>query len=101
MLSVSDFSAAIKAKALELGFDACGIAPATNLPELEYFKEWVYQGRAWNEQYLLRAFLMNNRDYRIELFTAWLWNMKTELIRTKMPMCGRGGGGQIWLRKLM
>jgi predicted O-methyltransferase YrrM len=67
---------------------------------LEYPQDWFEEGRAWNEQYLLRAFLMNNRDYRIELFTAWLWNMRHELIRERMPMCARGGGGQMWLRKL-
>lgn len=67
---------------------------------LEYPRDWFEEGRAWNEQYLLRAFLMNNRDYRIELFTAWLWNMKNQLIGERMPMCARGGGGQMWLRKL-
>ena len=67
---------------------------------LEYPRDWLEEGRAWNEQYLLRAFLMNNVAYRIELFTAWLWNMKHELIRLRMPMCARGGGGQMWLRKL-
>ena len=67
---------------------------------LEYPRDWLEEGRAWNEQYLLRAFLMNNAAYRIELFTSWLWNAKHELIRTRMPMCARGGGGQVWLRKL-
>jgi predicted O-methyltransferase YrrM len=67
---------------------------------LEYPREWFEEGRAWNEQYLLRAFLMHNRDYRIELFSAWLWNTNHGSIREKMPLCGRGGGGQMWLRKL-
>ncbi len=67
---------------------------------LEYPRDWLEEGRAWNEQYLLRAFLMNNRDYRIELFSAWLWNQRHDLIRERMPMCARGGGGQMWLRKL-
>ena len=67
---------------------------------LEYPRDWLEEGRAWNEQYLLRAFLMNNATYRIELFTAWLWNRRHELIRTRMPLCARGGGGQMWLRKL-
>ena len=66
----------------------------------EYPREWFNEGRAWNEQYLLRAFLMHNRDYRIELFTGWLFNTKHEVIREKMPLCARGGGGQLWLRKL-
>ncbi|MDB6093834.1 MAG: hypothetical protein JWM32_1396 [Verrucomicrobia bacterium] len=67
---------------------------------LEYPRDWLEEGRAWNEQYLLRAFLINNPKYRIELFTAWLWNHRTDLIREKMPMCAGGGGGQMWLRKL-
>src|ERR1017187_3178032 len=41
---------------------------------LEYPREWLDEGRAWNEQYLLRAFLMHNTAYRIELFTGWLFN---------------------------
>ncbi|MBL9189236.1 MAG: class I SAM-dependent methyltransferase [Opitutaceae bacterium] len=68
---------------------------------LEYPREWLDEGRAWNEQYLLRAFLMNNRDYRIELFTGWLFNTRHAWFREHMPLCARGGGGQIWLRKLV
>ena len=34
-------SIAIKRKALELGFDACGIAPADAHPELQFFREWL------------------------------------------------------------
>jgi hypothetical protein len=67
---------------------------------LEYPRDWLEEGRAWNEQYLLRAFLMNNRAYRMELFSAWLWNQRHDLIRDRMPLCARGGGGQMWLRKL-
>jgi len=67
---------------------------------LEYPRDWLEAGRAWNEQYLLRAFLMHNPAYRIELFTAWLWNARHGLICERMPMCARGGGGQLWLRKL-
>lgn len=67
---------------------------------LDYPRDWLEEGRAWNEQYLLRAFLMNNTAYRMELFSAWLWNQKSQLIQDRMPMCARGGGGQMWLRKL-
>lgn len=67
---------------------------------LEYPPEWFAEGRAWNEQYLLRAFLMNNAAYRIELFTGWLFNTRHAWFREHMPLCARGGGGQIWLRKL-
>ena len=66
---------------------------------LEYPREWYEEGRAWNEQYLLRAFLMYNRAFRIVLFTGWLFNTRYEFFRERMPLCARGGGGQIWLRK--
>ncbi|MES2697087.1 MAG: class I SAM-dependent methyltransferase [Verrucomicrobiota bacterium] len=67
---------------------------------LEYPKEWYAEGRAWNEQYLLRALLMYNSAFRIELFTGWLFNTRHEWFREHMPLCARGGGGQIWLRKI-
>ncbi len=64
---------------------------------LEYPPEWYAEGRAWNEQYLLRAFLMYNRAFRIELFTGWLFDREQAFFREHMPLCARGGGGQIWL----
>ena len=67
---------------------------------LEYPREWLDEGRAWNEQYLLRAFLMHNAAYRIELFTGWLFNTRHAWFREHMPVCARGGGGMMWLRKL-
>lgn len=67
---------------------------------LEYPRHWLDEGRAWNEQYVLRAFLMYNPAWRIELFTAWLWNTQHRLIAERMPLCARGGGGQMWLRKM-
>ncbi len=67
---------------------------------LDYPRDWLEQGRAWNEQYLLRAFLMYNAAWRIELFTTWLAITRGDFIREKMPQCTRGGGGQMWLRKL-
>lgn len=67
---------------------------------LEYPREWHDEGRAWNEQYLLRAFLMYNPAFRIELLTGWIFNTRREWLQAHMPLCARGGGGQIWLRKL-
>jgi hypothetical protein len=66
---------------------------------LEYPREWLDEGRAWNEQYVLRAFLMYNRAFEIALFTAWLFDTQNAFFRERMPLCARGGGGQIWLRK--
>src|SRR5712691_7991098 len=45
----------VKARARELGFDACGIAPATTLPELDFFPEWIARGYAGSMAYLERS----------------------------------------------
>jgi epoxyqueuosine reductase len=54
-LSVSELPRALKEKAFELGFDACGIAPATAIPELAFFKEWLARGYAGEMAYLERS----------------------------------------------
>jgi epoxyqueuosine reductase len=48
-------SADIKAKARELGFDACGIAPAGDLPELAFLREWLARGYAATMAYMHRS----------------------------------------------
>jgi len=48
-------SAEIKAKARSLGFDACGIAPAANHPELHFYREWLDRGYAGEMAYLHRS----------------------------------------------
>src|SRR6202521_3557248 len=45
----------IKAHARELGFDACGIAPAGDLPELRCFPDWIARGYAGSMAYLERS----------------------------------------------
>lgn len=48
-------AATIKARALELGFDLCGIAPVDAFPELRYFQEWLDRGYAGEMHYLARS----------------------------------------------
>jgi epoxyqueuosine reductase len=48
-------SAEIKAKAAELGFDLCGIAPAEAHAELRFFREWLDRGYAGEMHYLQRT----------------------------------------------
>jgi epoxyqueuosine reductase len=49
-----ELSDKIKAKALELGFDLVGIAPAALHPESGYFLEWLGRGFAGEMRYLER-----------------------------------------------
>jgi len=48
-------SESIKAKALELGFDLCGIASAESFAELSFFEEWLRKGYAGEMAYLTRS----------------------------------------------
>ncbi len=48
-------SADIKAKASEIGFDLCGVAPAAAVPELAYLREWIDRGYAGAMAYMPRT----------------------------------------------
>jgi hypothetical protein len=63
----------------------------------EYPRPWVDQGRSWNEAYVLRAFLMFNREFEIVL-----WN---GCLRVHRPDAFEGlpklfGGSQLWFRRV-
>jgi predicted O-methyltransferase YrrM len=82
----------------------------------EYPKEWIYEGRAWNEAYMLRAFLQYNDSFEIILFNSFLEDTHEEWFKKNMPLCltlhekrkNKNGdayflpnrGQSIWLRKL-
>ncbi|MGE0814834.1 MAG: tRNA epoxyqueuosine(34) reductase QueG [Vicinamibacterales bacterium] len=46
---------AIKARAREIGFDLCGIAPATGMPELGRIHAWIARGHQGEMVYLERS----------------------------------------------
>ena len=48
-------SSAVKARARELGFDLCGIAPATGMAELARIHDWIGRGHAGEMRYLERS----------------------------------------------
>jgi epoxyqueuosine reductase len=62
-------SESIKAKAREVGFDACGIAPASDHSELKFFTEWLARGFAGSMSYLSRS-AERRRDVRNVLPSA-------------------------------
>jgi predicted O-methyltransferase YrrM len=66
----------------------------------EYPQEWVFSGRAWNEDYLLRAFLQYNSAFRILLFSTFLARFHADRLQALMPLCLKNPGGNIWLEKL-
>ena len=48
-------SSSIKAKARDLGFDLCGIAPADSFPELAFLREWLERGYAGTMEWMARS----------------------------------------------
>jgi predicted O-methyltransferase YrrM len=53
----------------------------------EYPKEWIMQGRSWNEAYLLKAFLQYNSTFEITLFTSYLEQRHRAWFIDNMPLC--------------
>ena len=66
----------------------------------QYPYKWIEEGRAWNESYLLRAFLMNNNSYEILLYNAQLYNRKHDYFKEKMPLYTKAPGGSFWMKKI-
>lgn len=66
----------------------------------EYPEEWIKkEGWIWNELYLLRSFLMNNRDYKIIFFFDYLVKMHSEKVQECLQM-PNASGGSFWIKKL-
>jgi len=65
----------------------------------EYPKEWVYEGRSWNEAYILRAFLQFNNSFEIIFFNTFLEYFHEDMFLRDMPLCLKNPGGSIWIRK--
>jgi predicted O-methyltransferase YrrM len=70
----------------------------------EYPQEWVRYGFAWNEAYLLRAFLQYNPEFRIRLWNSYLQLAHPDLLEELMPLStmpvGFGVGGSLWLERV-
>lgn len=66
----------------------------------EYPIEWIKETRAWNEDYLLRAFLYNNNEYKIILFNHFLNIHHSKLIHRLLPLTKHNDGGSLWLKKV-
>jgi hypothetical protein len=65
----------------------------------EYPLEWSEEGRAWNEAYLLRAFLEYNDAFEIVLFNDLVGRCFRGLLERDFPLWLRNPGGSLWLRK--
>jgi hypothetical protein len=65
----------------------------------EYPIQWYDEGRAWNEAYVVRAFLQYNKAWQIEHFSSFMIARHEEWYRKHMPLVLRLHGGNIWISK--
>lgn len=63
----------------------------------EYPQEWVEEGRAWNEAYLVRAFLVDNPRWRVALWPSLLWLREADRMRSTLHPDTLVDGGSLWL----
>jgi hypothetical protein len=65
----------------------------------EYPKEWVYEGIAWNEGYLLRAFLQYNTTFKIVFWSEFIGRFYRDFLINEMPLAMQNPGAQLWISK--
>jgi len=65
----------------------------------DYPTEWLTEGRYWNENYFLRAFLSYNSEWSIRFFNTYVHFMFGHLIREKMPLCAKNQGGSLYIQR--
>ena len=74
----------------------------------EYPPRWFDMGRAWNEAYLLRAFLQYNRTFEIIYFNSYMEMLRHDWVQKYMPLLHkqvfdmgepRNTNSSLWLRK--
>ena len=67
----------------------------------EYCDKWLEEGRAYNEIYLLHAFLMNNKSYEVLLFNSMIESLYSEKFKMLSSITGKDNepNGSFWMRK--
>ena len=62
----------------------------------EYPEQWLREGRDWNEDYFLHAFLCHNRVWELLLFGSWLWRHHLDLVPEDLR---DPAAGVLWMRR--
>ena len=65
----------------------------------EYPSAWVTEGRAFNEAYLWRAFLLNSSAWEVAFFASFLESAHRGALVKDLPQWQRSRGGGLWLRR--
>ena len=65
----------------------------------EYPDAWLKEGRAWNEDYIIRAFLQFNDSFEITLHGAHCIDRHRSWFQENMPDCLKNSCGSLWFRR--
>ncbi|MBS9477808.1 class I SAM-dependent methyltransferase [Ancylobacter radicis] len=66
----------------------------------EYPENWLKEGRAWNEAYMVRSFLQFNERFEILLFNSFMARHHPEVFAARLPDFLARRGGSLWLRRV-
>jgi predicted O-methyltransferase YrrM len=65
----------------------------------EYPEEWLREGKAWNENYMLKAFLQFNASFRVLCFNSYLAIHHPEAIQRSLPLYFKQRGSSLWIER--
>jgi len=65
----------------------------------EYPEAWIRAGRAWNEDYLLKAFLQFNAAFKVLFFNSYLATHHRVAAERHLPLFMKNPGGGLWIEK--
>jgi len=65
----------------------------------QYPRKWVYQGRAWNEAYVLRAFPMFELGLGDRFYHSFTAARHPEVFGSSLPPAAQSPGSSLWLRR--
>ena len=65
----------------------------------EYPSEWLTDGRYWNEDYFLRAFLSFNSEWNVYFFNSYISSAFHEYMQEYFPLCLKNNGGSLYLQR--
>ena len=65
----------------------------------EYPEAWVRNGRAWNEDYIIKAFLQFNTAFTILFFNSYIAAHHSAAAERHLPLFMKNPGGGLWIEK--
>jgi hypothetical protein len=66
----------------------------------EYPLQWLKNGWAWNEDYLLRAYLNGNTNYKVLMMNDYMVKRYSDLLLKSYTKVRNDCGGSLWIQKI-